>query len=188
MKIENKFSDRVMILLVLSIILVSSFVNAFAVGVSGDVNMYPGQVLDTGFDIMNTIGGGDLVVEGQFLEGGNIASFTQGSRFNVPAKSVVAVPARYKIPGNAAVGTAYTIKVIFKTVSEGTGSGSISFAEDVVGTLKINIVGKPAGISEEKPAEIPPERASVFSSAWFWIIIIIVIIIILWLVLKMKKK
>ncbi len=168
------------------LILFSSFISALTVAVPGDLSLYPGQVYDTGFDIMNTIGGsGDLVLEAQFSEGSEIVSFTQGNRFEVPGGSSVPAFVRFRIPANAALGTIYPIKVVFKTVSEGKGSGSVSFVEDVVTTFKVTIVEQ-STISVQPTAEA--EKVSVFSNVWFWIIVIIIIVIILWLIFKVKKK
>jgi len=179
------------LVILICIVFLNSFVSAFAVGTSGDLSLYPGQTLDIAYDIMNTIGGSsNIILEGKFLEGSEIASFSAGNRFSVSEGSVVPAPIRYRIPANAPIGTVYNVKVIFKTVSEGEGSGSVSFVEDSVATLKVTVVEQSAASVQpgEEPKSIAAERASVFSSVWFWILIIIVIIIILWLVTKAKKK
>ena len=170
-------------MIILAGILLSAFTSAFAVGISGDLNLNPGQSFDAYYDIMNNYGGGgDIMVEGKFLEGSEIASFSKGDKFNVPAGSVVSVAVRYKIPTNAAIGTVYPIKVIFKTVSEGTGSGSVSFAEDVVRTLSVSVGAKPA----ELPA--PEEKAKAGANVWMYVIIILIIVIIFAVWFSMKKK
>ena len=66
--------------------LFSFFVSAYAVGAPGDLTLYPGQVFDSGFDIMNTIGGdGDVSVSVEVSAGKEILSLSNGNRFDVPA-------------------------------------------------------------------------------------------------------
>jgi|SRR3989344_1328615 len=182
LKMMNMRVLTLSLIVCLSFVVLGGFVGAFAVGVSGDVSLYPGQTLDAGYDVFNTLGGGDIVVVGQFLEGSNVVSFTQGSRFNLPAGSVVSVPVQYKVPANAAVGTVYPIKVIFKTVSEGAGGGSVSFAEDVTRTLNLIVVERP-----QSAPQIPVKSANI--NIWWWILAVaVVVILVVWWVLRKKKK
>ncbi len=176
-----------LIFLAVSIFLVSS-ASALAVGVSGDLSLYPGQTFDIAYDVMNTIGGQSLVVDGQFLEGSEIVSFAAGSRFNVPAGSVVPVPVRYRIPADAVIGTVYDVRVMFKTVSGGEGTGSVSFVEDAAASLKVRVVEPSAASAVSSESLASTERTSLFSSAWFWVLAIIIIAIVLWLVFRKKRS
>ena len=167
------------------VILLSSFVSAFSVGVA-DLNLYPGQSYDIAYDVMNIVGEGELVVEGSFLKGSEIVSFTAGNEFTIPVGSVVSVPVRYRIPADAAVGTVYNVKVLFKSVSPGTGTGSVSFSQDVERNIKINVVPKPA----EEPSintTTEAEKETAGANVWLWVLGIIIIVIIIWFALKKKK-
>ncbi len=131
------------IIILFFIILSSYFISAFAVGAS-NLQLYPGQTYDTAIDLMNTIGGsGDITVEGEFSEGSQIASFIDNNTIELPAGSVTPINVRYKIPANAAVGTVYSINVFFKTVSEGSGDGTIGFVQDAARSYKITVIAPP---------------------------------------------
>ncbi len=167
----------------LFIILLSTFVSAFAVGVPGDVSLYPGQTLDATFDIMNN--GGEITVRGVISEGAEIVSFTKGDTFNVPGVSIFGVPVRYRIPADAPLGKVYTVKVMFSTISAGEGDGSVSFAGDVARSFNVIVGQAPAVVSSQpQPQE---EKTEVGANVWLWVLGVIIIVIIIWFVLKKKK-
>ena len=183
--IKNAFSFIVVILL---LIFLSSFISALTVVVPDNLNLYPGQTYDTAFVVMNTIpGSGKVVLEAQFSEGSEIVSFTKGNRFEVLGESTLPTFVRFKIPVNAAVGTVYLVRVSYRTVSEGVGSGSVSFAEDVDKSFNVRIIEKPA---EEVLAQPQREEAktSVGAQVWIWILVVIIIIIIAWMILRKKRR
>lgn len=183
------FKPLGLIFSVLYIVLFNTIlVTAFAVGVSGNLNMYPGQTLDIGYDIMNTVGGnGDITVEGMFLEGEDIVSFTSGNKFNVASGAVVPVPVRYEIPADASVGSVYNVRVMFKTISDGKGSGTISFAQDVVETVKINVVERSKVDVENVTIPDTGQKKGVGTSIFLWILIILIIIIVIYFIIKRRK-
>ena len=147
--------------------------------------MYPGQSLDAFYDLMNTVGGsGDIVVEGQFVEGAEIASFSNGNRFELPAGSIVPVSVRYKIPEDAPIGKVYNVKVFFKTVSIGTAGGSVGMVQDAEKSIVVNVIQKPV-----EPETQPIKETSTASNAvWWWILGIVVVIIIVWMIIRARKK
>ena len=181
---KRALQERIFLITIsmICVVFISGFVSAFALGIPPDFSMYPGQTLDSGFDIMNTYGG-DITVQGRILEGSEIASFSKGSKFNVAGGSVIPAYVRYKMPSDANIGKVYTVKVIFSTVSAGEGSGSVSFGEDVARSFNIRVGEKPIGFIEEKS----PEKGKV-GAVFGWIIAAIIILLIIWLILRKKKK
>ena len=173
------------VIVAIAIITLNSFVSAFAVGVSGGLNLYPGQELDAFYSLMNTVGGStDISVEGQIGEGSEIVSFSGGNKFDVPAGGVVSVPIKYHIPNDALIGKIYIVSVSFKTLSAGQGSGSVGFIQDAHNSLTVTVIEKPV----EQNITSPAEENKLGANIWLGILVILVVAVVLWWIIRKKAK
>ena len=168
----------------LMIVLLTSFVSAFTIGGPGKVALNPGQSTDTGFSLQNGFGTEDIIVEGVITEGSEYASFTEGTRFIVPAGSKVPARIRVSVPANADVGDVYPISLSFNTVSGGdTDGGTIDFSKGYSTSFNVEVTPIPVEPGQEVPA------AEGISMIWWilGILVVIIVIVVIWISVKNKK-
>ncbi len=118
----------------------------------------------------------EITLEGEILEGSEIASLKKTS-FNVAHKATdVFAEMVVKIPKGANIGQTYNVVYKFQQVSGGQeGKGMISFGQSITRNFDINVV---------EPSEETPSSLSIT-----WIIIgLIVIILVIIVVLLIKGK
>ena len=177
--------------LVMSVLLVigmSVSVSALSVGIAGDVEAYPGQTLDRVFDIQNLLDNArDVTLEGSFLEGGEVISFSEGNTFVVPAGSVIPVPVRISIPDDAAIGTEYNVRVLFESTTGGAGDGSVAFAANVGRIFVVRVAEQPATPDAVEPTATEQEGGFGGGLIWFIVAALLVIVIIVFFVMRAKN-
>ncbi len=178
MKILNLLISAIFLL-----VLSGSFTFALSAGgIPGEVEVYAGETVERVILIQNLLAGStDLTLQGEFEQGSEIVSFSQGRTIEVRANSVVSVPVRIRIPNNVVVGAEYPVLVIFRTISGVEGEGNVQFSTNIGKEFRVIVVEKPT--IEEKPSE-RGKAGAVFG----WIIAIVIVILIVWLILRKKKK
>src|SRR3989344_5386823 len=136
MKIEKmKTNCTKMFLIIAFVIILSSNINAFAVGFeSTSLNLYPGEEHESAFSLQNYgAEAGDITVEAVIEEGGEYITFIDGNKFDVGANNNAAAPVRINIPDNARAGDRLNIKILFKVISGDMGGQGIGGDDTTVG-------------------------------------------------------
>jgi|SRR3989344_313432 len=175
---KNKQTKKVFAILIFAVVLLNlNFVNGLSVGFGSAVNMEPGQSVEKSFTLMNKgANAGDIVVEASIEKGSEYITFTQGTRYEVPAGEIKPVPAVFKIPANAKSGDTYPVIINFNTIEGGgIGGGTIEFNVGYSLSFDINVLEKvPTTSGLEEPAS-----ASGSNMFIVWILIILVVLLIL---------
>ena len=194
MKKKKIFSDWNFLLVgSLLMVMLSFFVSALGIGSDGSkLQLYPGETRDTSFLLQNYgAESSNIVVEATVEEGSEYISFPDGNSFSVSANGNFVVPVRYSISESAKIGDIYSVKVLFRVVSEDVGSGkesggtSIEFAVNPRVVIEIEVA--PKNVREQVPI-VAEEKTSAGSTVWIWILAVLVLIIIAWMIWKKKNN
>ena len=196
-----KFINRVVFLLVLisllGFVMFSlnniSLISALGVGApySGSnlpLEISPGEEEVIQIFVFNFDDEEDVVMQGELLSGGEIASL-DGKKIEVPYESKeVFVEMIVKIPENAEVGSKYNIVYEFKQVDK-EGEGMVSFSQGIRRNFDINIIEEILDVEEG----LDEKKASQFGF-FMWLLIIlgiiifVSIIVIIWILKKKIRK
>ncbi|HLC63178.1 MAG TPA: hypothetical protein VJJ21_02565 [Candidatus Nanoarchaeia archaeon] len=175
--------------------------NANGFGITSDywegqpLNIAPGESREISLGLQNMVGDEDVDLKAFITNGSEIASLIDNPVYNVPAKSE-SVKLRLKIiiPGDAAVGSKYTILVQLNQIGVGEREGQEMVQLSTgVGTKIPVVVNAIAGseqlAEEEKPlAEEVQEKGWSTSSIVVTLAIIVLLILVGYAVLKKSKK
>ncbi len=165
------------------VVFLASSVVAFGVGAEywtdRQLEMMPGQTAETFFEIQNPEDV-EIVVQGNLLEGSEVASLIDGPDYSVDSKEKNRAVVRVTIPESASIGDRYTIKAVFKQISPVAGEGEgVQFSFNVAKEFDVLVV---------KEAEVQEVEAPQGTNFWYWVIGIIILIIIIWFAMKAMKK
>jgi len=199
-KIERRIRRNLMIIIVALLIGAMAF-NANGFGITSDywegqpLNIAPGESREISLGLQNMVGDEDVDLKAFITNGSEIASLIDNPVYNVPAKSE-SVKLRLKIiiPGDAAVGSKYTILVQLNQIGVGEREGQEMVQLSTgVGTKIPVVVNAIAGseqlAEEEKPlAEEVQEKGWSTSSIVVTLAIIVLLILVGYAVLKKSKK
>jgi len=175
----------VSLILIISIILESSFVSAFGIGSAyykeNPLEISAGETKEIIFNLQNGPGPEDITTRASITKGSEIITIDSGDIF-VPVGGSVDVKASVNIPNDAKIGDIYPVEVAFITVTK-AGAGTFGFGSSVGRSFNIIIV--PTAEERAKLAEQKP------ISSWIIYLIIgivIIILIILAILFRLKKK
>ena len=180
MKINKKQYHMKNVTIVLTIMLLSSFVCAWGVGsqYSEDypATIYPGQSIDVQLLIRSH---DPIKVEAEVVEGADIAKIKDFSKtYNVPDEGGALSTVSISIPEGAMVGSVREVKLKYTSVEDGEG-GTVSTRTGIYKSIPVLVV--------EKPAE--PMEEGVSAGTYVAIILgILILLVVISIILKNKKK
>lgn len=184
-KLTLNVCNRMFLLAGVLLIIMGSFVSALGLGGIGQIQAYPGQIVQDGLSLQNLLSGAsEVTMEGEFVIGSEVISFSKSNKFTVPAGQVVSVPVTVKVPADAAVGTRYPVRVVFSPVAQeegGIGDSGVSFVSAVSHEFSVLVVDRPANV-----IVIGEKKTGI--SAWVWVLIVVALIVIVWWFLKKKQQ
>jgi len=181
----NKTYQQIGILLI-TIILLSSFVSAFGVGAAyykeKPLEISAGETKEIIFNLQNGPGPDDVFAQPSIVQGSEILELINPEKVLVRIGDSVDIRTRITIPNEAQIGDTYPIQVTFTTISEEEGafglSSSVSRKFDVIIVPTAEELAREAMLAEQGP----------ITSWMIYLIVIIVIITILIIWFKLKKK
>jgi hypothetical protein len=163
----------------LTFLLVLSYASAIAVTTyywdSSPLKVYPGQEVETYFELQNMGGQKDVTMTGELTGGSEIASLTS-TEFSVPnGKKDVKAYVKIKIPSDAQIGAKYEVSASFKEKLKSSGE-MMQMAGAVGASIPILVVNP----NESTPlTQIPIEKDNYMKTPWGWGLVVLVIILIL---------
>lgn len=173
------------LILIISIILGSSFVSAFGIGSAyykeNPLEISAGETKEIIFNLQNGPGPENITARASISKGSEIITIDSSDIF-VPIGGSVDVIAKVTIPYDAKIGDIYPVEVAFITVTK-AGAGTFGFGSSV--GRSFNVIIAPTAEERAKLAEEKP------ISSWIIYLIIgivIIILIILAILFRLKKK
>jgi len=178
---------KLLLCLVISLTFSSSFVSSIGIGFSQDVEINPGQTLESSLQLQNLpVGNGNLIFKGKVEQGGEIVSFSE-EEYRVDEGMVRLVPISITIPEGAVIGQEYYVKITFTT--------STPKGEDSDDTVQFNpgagILFRVKVVSDKINQRVPYQTEQAKFSGLLWLvvgIIVIAISIITVVLFRMRKK
>jgi hypothetical protein len=182
----NKICQQISIILVV-IILFSSFVSAFGVGAAyykeNPLKISAGETKEIIFNLKNGPGPEDVTVISSITQGSGILELVDSENVLVPMGGSVNIRTRITIPNDAEIGDTYPIEMTFTTVSD--GAGAFGFSSSV--SRKFDVIIVPTAEELEKQAMLA-ELGPISTEMIVIVVIVIALIIILIIWIKLRKK
>jgi hypothetical protein len=184
----NKIYQQIGILLIV-IILLTSFISAFGVGAAyykeNPLKISAGETKEIKFNLQNGPGPDNIIARPNIIKGSEILELINPQDISVPVGSSIDVLARVTIPNDAKIGDVYPVEITFTTVTEGS-SGNFGLGGSVGREFDVIIVPTAEEIAREE-ARLAEQKPIASWIIYLTIIIVILIILIIWIILKKKK-
>lgn len=183
----NKLYQQIGILLIV-IILTSSFVSAFGVGSAyykeNPLKISAGETKEIIFNLQNGPGPQDITAKPSITKGAEILELIDSENVLVSVGGAVDIKVKVNIPNDAKIGEVYPVEVTFTTVS--TEAGAFGLVSSVSRNFDVIIVPTPEEISREE-ARLAEQKPIPLWIIGLIILIAILIILVIWFILKKKK-
>lgn len=185
MEINIRKGLKVLFLTAISILVLVSFVNAFAISSAYNSNtpieIYPGETRNIQFKLMASSGEDNLVIRAELIDNGNVASLTDSNlKYNVNYGDIIPVNLRININNTAKIGEEHSIVLKFSDITPSEGEGSVSFKGS--STIGLRVLVIQPELKEGKGTGL------LFIFGFFLLILIIAIILVIWLVVRNRRN
>ena len=181
----NKIYQQIGILLI-TIILFSSFVSAFGVGAAyykeNPLKISAGESKEIIFNLQNGPGPNDVIAQPSITQGSGILELINSEKVLVAVGASVNIKTRITIPKDAKIGDVYPIQMTFTTISKGEStfglSSSVSRKFDVIIVPTAEEIAREARLAEQGP---------ITTEIIIAVILVFIIILVIWIKIKKKK-
>ena len=169
---------------ILSVILLLSYVSAFAVSStywSGNpLKISPGESTEITITLQNMAGSENITVRVSISEGSEIAEIINLSdKYSIPLGEMKSIPIKITIPEDAKIGNSYNVKLSVTTI-EAAAPGAFAFGSSIEQNIPVQI------ISNEKPTTVEKKETP---TPWIvYLLVGIIILIIIILLLRRRRK
>lgn len=175
----------ILFVILLSLIFISSFVNAFGYSssytVDSPLNVYRGETKYAEIKLRTTPDEGNLTIKAEMLDNAGIAELVdEGLEYEIGPEKDAIVNISLKVPSNSSLGE-HSIRMKFTDITPSTGGGMVGFKGGFTISLKANVIEKPL---EEETEE---ERIGL---GWIilWIVVVAASTAVIYLIIKIRKK
>ncbi len=192
---ENKISIKICIGIIVLILFLTSFVNAF--GVSSDywkgnpLKISHGETKTITLRLQNMVDANDITVRAVLKNGEEIASVEEKDYLVRMGTKDTEVPITVSIPDNVPIGSDYEVTVSFNTVTP-SGEGTVSIGTGIDTSFDVLVVPIPPKIVESAEGEdaqlAPAEGIGGNSNLILWIIGIVILLIIIVIIIKLIRR
>ncbi len=154
--------------------------------------MVPGETKEVPIILQNMVGGKDLTLRAEIINGSEIATL-ENQNYPVPfGRNDIKANLKIKIPNNTKVNDKYQLTILFEQVSQDEGK-MLQLSTGITASFPVIISGeeiKQKPVEEKQPSEIsesPKSTAKIFSTIIISIIAMIIIILIFIISLLIKN-
>ena len=180
----KKILNNKAINLIFAIIILINSISAFGVGSQyweqNPLPMYPGEEREVLIVLQNMAGTEDITVNGELIEGSNIAEIKDDKDLLVPLGQKVDFILNVKIPKETAIGESYNLKISFNTVA-GPQGGNVGITSSIDKNIPVIVVEKSA---EEPQAGITGKSIlGVNSSIAYLVLGIVILALVIWFII-----
>ncbi|MBI2045531.1 hypothetical protein HYT23_05735 [Candidatus Pacearchaeota archaeon] len=172
----------------IALVILLSSISAFGVGSQyweqNPLTMYPGEEKEVLIVLQNMAGTESITVNGELLEGSNIAEIIGNKETLIPVGQKVDVVIKVKIPEDVAIGGTYNLKISFNTIA-GPQEGDVGLASSIEKNIPVKVVEKVE--ASQEPGITGKSILGMSSYTAYLMLGIIILILVIWLVIKKKK-